>query len=375
MDTELFAANPELGRTSPDYVIYVPKGTDDRVPDTGNEHFLVFRRKDGTFARSLDPIRPRRTVQPAHRVRGIRRLGPELERSRASSPERSSTRKPAETCAAGDIRWSAGRDASTCCTASISASTTYSRTRPADWPAFTATTTGKAGRPRHTRTFRAPNTTVPIRRCRETASPGRSRCGSRRPLSGRNHALDQPGARDSVGRELDSRAERGRFPAVRESRRRPGNSGPEADAADRRKIAALPDSGRSARKFADSGADAERAAGRPPLRRHADRGRNRRPGASARTAAKAGANRRTLRYGDGLPPVEQPLSRARATRCRKGNTCFSITITTDTTGRGPRHATETRRPICMAYGKFDPEGRQRSVFQLRFRGSTATTSN
>jgi len=22
------------------------------------------------------------------------------------------------------------------------------------------------------------------------------------------------------------------------------------------------------------------------------------------------------------------------------------------------HATETRRPICMAYGKFDPEGRQ-----------------
>ena len=97
---------------------------------------------------------------------------------RASSPERSSTRKPAETCAAVDIRWSAGRDASTCCTASISASTTYSRTRPADWPAFTATTTGKAGRPRHTRTFRAPNTTVPIRRCRETASPGRSRCGS-----------------------------------------------------------------------------------------------------------------------------------------------------------------------------------------------------
>ena len=50
MDTELFAANPELGRTSPDYVIYVPKGTDERIPDTGNEHFLVFRRKDGTFA-------------------------------------------------------------------------------------------------------------------------------------------------------------------------------------------------------------------------------------------------------------------------------------------------------------------------------------
>ena len=50
MDTELFAANPELGRTSPDYVIYVPKGTDERIPDTGNEHFLVSRRKDGTFA-------------------------------------------------------------------------------------------------------------------------------------------------------------------------------------------------------------------------------------------------------------------------------------------------------------------------------------
>ncbi len=46
----LFSSHPELARTNPDYVIYVPRGDDERVPDTGNEHFLVFRRKDGTLA-------------------------------------------------------------------------------------------------------------------------------------------------------------------------------------------------------------------------------------------------------------------------------------------------------------------------------------
>lgn len=81
MDTELFAANPELGRTSPDYVIYVPKGTDERFRISATSTFSSFRRKDGHLRRSLDPTRPRRAVQPAHRVRGIRRLGPELERA------------------------------------------------------------------------------------------------------------------------------------------------------------------------------------------------------------------------------------------------------------------------------------------------------
>lgn len=50
VDPKLFEKNPELRRTSPDYVIYVPKGLDGKVPDTGNEHFLVFHRKDGTLA-------------------------------------------------------------------------------------------------------------------------------------------------------------------------------------------------------------------------------------------------------------------------------------------------------------------------------------
>lgn len=50
MHTTQLTTIPELGRTSPDYVIYVPQGKDERVPDTGNEHFLVFRRKDNTLA-------------------------------------------------------------------------------------------------------------------------------------------------------------------------------------------------------------------------------------------------------------------------------------------------------------------------------------
>lgn len=50
MDPRIFEKNPELGRTRPDYVVYVPRGNDERLPDTGNEHFLVFRRGDGTLA-------------------------------------------------------------------------------------------------------------------------------------------------------------------------------------------------------------------------------------------------------------------------------------------------------------------------------------
>lgn len=50
MNSELFLANPELSRTAPDYVIYVPSGKNESIPDSANEHFLVFRRKDNTFA-------------------------------------------------------------------------------------------------------------------------------------------------------------------------------------------------------------------------------------------------------------------------------------------------------------------------------------
>ena len=41
----------ELFRTHPDYVIYVPDGRGTGgLPDVANEHFLVFRRGDGTLA-------------------------------------------------------------------------------------------------------------------------------------------------------------------------------------------------------------------------------------------------------------------------------------------------------------------------------------
>ena len=41
----------ELFRTRPDYIIYVPDGRGtEGLPDSANEHFLVFRRGDGTLA-------------------------------------------------------------------------------------------------------------------------------------------------------------------------------------------------------------------------------------------------------------------------------------------------------------------------------------
>jgi alpha-L-fucosidase len=39
----------ELRATRPDYVVFVPQVTDDRVSDTGNEHFLVFDGPDGSL--------------------------------------------------------------------------------------------------------------------------------------------------------------------------------------------------------------------------------------------------------------------------------------------------------------------------------------
>ena len=39
----------ELKATRPDYVVFVPEVTDDRVSDTGNEHFLVFDGPDGSL--------------------------------------------------------------------------------------------------------------------------------------------------------------------------------------------------------------------------------------------------------------------------------------------------------------------------------------
>ena len=41
----------ELFRTAPDYIVYIPYGIGvEGLPDSANEHFLVFRRKDGTLA-------------------------------------------------------------------------------------------------------------------------------------------------------------------------------------------------------------------------------------------------------------------------------------------------------------------------------------
>ena len=39
----------ELGRTEPDYIVYVPESTDGSTHDTGNEHFLVFQGPDGSL--------------------------------------------------------------------------------------------------------------------------------------------------------------------------------------------------------------------------------------------------------------------------------------------------------------------------------------
>lgn len=66
----------------------------------------------------------------------------------------------------------------------------------------------------------------------------------------------------------------------------------------------------------------------------------------------------TLRYGDGLPPVEQPLSPCPCYTLSKGEYVLFYHNHDGHYGPWTAHATETRRPICMAYGKFDPEGRQ-----------------
>ena len=39
----------ELQRTRPDHIVFIPQGNDN-PPDAANEHFLVFERRDGTFA-------------------------------------------------------------------------------------------------------------------------------------------------------------------------------------------------------------------------------------------------------------------------------------------------------------------------------------
>ncbi|MDR1280944.1 MAG: glycoside hydrolase [Opitutaceae bacterium] len=42
--------NPELRRTRPDYITFIPSGDNPRMPDAANEHFLVFRRADDSLA-------------------------------------------------------------------------------------------------------------------------------------------------------------------------------------------------------------------------------------------------------------------------------------------------------------------------------------
>ena len=39
----------QLAITKPDFIVFVPECTDERVNDTGNEHFLVFDGPDGSL--------------------------------------------------------------------------------------------------------------------------------------------------------------------------------------------------------------------------------------------------------------------------------------------------------------------------------------
>ena len=88
----------QLHITKPDFVVFVPEVTDDGVNDTGNEHFLVFDGPDGSLMAvwtqsSAENFSPGDPAGSAHRVLAEptrARRG----RSRASSPDRSSGRRP-----------------------------------------------------------------------------------------------------------------------------------------------------------------------------------------------------------------------------------------------------------------------------------------
>ena len=89
--------------TRPDYVVFVPEVTDDRVSDTGNEHFLVFDGPDG----SLMAIWTQSTAegQPDQHIVFVQSQDEGRTWSPAADHRRAGEGRARATWRAGPFRW------------------------------------------------------------------------------------------------------------------------------------------------------------------------------------------------------------------------------------------------------------------------------